>query len=192
VADFLEAPISSWAQRFWSAVQCGQDTALAVPTEARDVLCSSSAHIAAAIYQGHPWVADPQQSLAEQLVRLPPALHPAACSAAALAAGGTLSLQMDDTPQQAVHMLLVGIALPSSVGVRDIELDLSLGSDATGGELMLAALEDFLIAVEARPQLPVAKVALHDHHDNVPAEQAAHDARVQTGGAPWQVLAANG
>jgi hypothetical protein len=97
VAQFLEAAICHCARRFWSALPgTSGDEVILLPNEAQQALSDTSAAVADSICQAHPMVADTKATLSQKLARLPPALHPAACSRAALAHEGMLCLQLCD------------------------------------------------------------------------------------------------
>jgi hypothetical protein len=88
-----------------------------------------------------------ESTLARSLARLPMALHPAVCSADAVANGGTLHLRLGtSSPQlQQVHVMLVAAALPRLMGPHRLQIEMSGEHWLIEGPA-LAALESLLAA----------------------------------------------
>jgi hypothetical protein len=176
VAHFLEAPVVSCAKRFWSQSQLVSSHSGAVlPPEAQRALNATTTDIAEAMCQAHPAVTDPSIDLIQELARVTPALHAAVCSAAALARGGTLWLQLCDSASEEA-LQLASIALPSTRGVHDIHLVISKA--AWTRPTAVAAVEALLQVLQAAPALHVAKVTLQ--RDTRP--DGEHEPRKQAGG----------
>jgi hypothetical protein len=124
VAHFLEALLTPSVGRFWAAPLCDSGVDDALPPAVQEALSATSADVAAAVLQGHPFVTSRHLSFAGKLSRLPAELHPAVCNAAAQANEGAVSLALAISSGHD-RLQALEAALSSARDVRALSLVLS-------------------------------------------------------------------